>query len=175
MRNLSVDSLPRSMSATDDLLENSRAYADRFRDGSLPTEPRRRIAVVCCMDSRIDLFALLGLENGEAHVIRNAGGIVTDDVIRSLAISQVALNTREVMIIQHTQCGLHGVVDDELRSRIEAQAGSAPPGRLGGFDDLEESVRKSVGRLKRSGCLVSDDAVRGFVYEVETGRLREVT
>jgi carbonic anhydrase len=163
------------MSATDDLLRNAATFAERFHDGSLPTQPRRHLAVVCCMDSRIDLFKLLGLEIGEAHVIRNAGGIATDDVIRSLAISQVALETREVVVIQHTQCGLLGTDEDELRARIEAAAGSAPEGPLGTFDDVEENVRESVERIKRSGYLVSDDKVRGFVYEVETGRLREVT
>jgi carbonic anhydrase len=163
------------VSQTDDLLRNAETFAERFHDGSLPTRPRRRLAVVCCMDSRIDLFKLLGLEIGEAHVIRNAGGIATDDVIRSLAISQVALETREVVVIQHTQCGLLGADEEDLRERITAAAGAAPEGRLGAFQDVEENVRDSVARIKRSGCLVSDDAVRGFVYEVETGRLREVT
>jgi carbonic anhydrase len=163
------------MSVTDDLLQNARRYVERFRNGSLPVQPRRKLAIVSCMDSRIDLFALLGLQIGEAHVIRNAGGIATDDVIRSLAISQAALGTREVMVIQHTGCGLHGADDDDLRQRIKDQAGAAPPGRLGGFKDLEENVRRSVARIERSGCLMADDRVRGFVYEVETGRLREVT
>ncbi len=163
------------MSAIDDLIRNAERYALSFDQGGLSAEPRRRLAVVACMDARIDLFAILGLKNGEAHVIRNAGGIVTDDVIRSLALSQVALGTREVMVIQHTRCGLHGVDEDEMRERIRAAAGSAPEGPLGAFDDVDESVRRSIERLRRSGCLVSAEAVRGFVYDVETGRLREVT
>ena len=163
------------MTATDELFSNARRYADGFSDGGLPTAPARRLAIVSCMDSRIDLFALLGLKNGEAHVIRNAGGIVTDDVIRSLALSQVALGTREVMVIQHTRCGLHGVDEDEMKSKMESEAGSAPEGPLGAFDDIDASVRRSVQTLRDSGCLMSEDHVRGFVYDVETGELREVT
>jgi carbonic anhydrase len=150
----------------DDLLRNAERYANVFTAGDLPTPPALRLAIVACMDSRIDLFALLGLHLGEAHIIRNAGGIVTDDVLRSLTLSQALLGTREVMVIQHTQCGLSGD-EDELRAKVVEATGAEPPGPLHAFTDVEESVRASLGRLAAGA--------RGFVYEVETGRLREVT
>jgi carbonic anhydrase len=150
----------------DDLLRNAERYANVFTAGDLPTPPALRLAIVACMDSRIDLFALLGLHLGEAHIIRNAGGIVTDDVLRSLTLSQALLGTREVMVIQHTACGLHGD-EDELRARVAEATGTEPPGPLHAFTDVEESVRASLRRLT--------GPARGFVYEVETGRLREVT
>jgi carbonic anhydrase len=149
----------------DDLLRNAERYANVFTAGDLPTPPALRLAIVSCMDSRIDLFALLGLHLGEAHVIRNAGGVVTDDVLRSLTLSQALLGTRDVMVIQHTGCGLHGE-EDELRAKVRA-AGAEPPDPMHAFTDVEESVRASLRKL--------GGAARGFVYEVETGRLREVT
>jgi carbonic anhydrase len=161
------------MTAIDDLLPNAARHAEGFADGDLPVPPSRRLAVVACMDSRIDLFAILGLSNGEAHVIRNAGGLPTDDVLRSLTLSQAVLGTREVMVIQHTGCGLH---NDEafLRERIaDATGGAAPEGPLGAFDDLDESVRRSVERIRSCPFLLST-SVRGFVYHVEDGRLREI-
>jgi carbonic anhydrase len=163
------------LTAIDELLDNARRYAEGFSHGDLPAAPQRKVAIVSCMDARIDPVAILGLDNGAAHVIRNAGGIVTDDVVRSLALSQVALGTREVMVIQHTRCGLHGIDEDEMKARMRAEAGAAPDGPLGAFADLDERVRASVTTLRESGCLMSEDHVRGFVYDVETGQLREVT
>jgi carbonic anhydrase len=161
------------MSAIDDLLENARRFAEGFGDGDLPVQPARRLAVVACMDSRIDLFRLLGLRHGEAHVIRNAGGLATDDVLRSLSLSQAILETRDVMVIQHTGCGLHG--DEEaIAERIRAVTGAVPGGSLGAFSDVDESVHRSVRRIRESSCLVPGGEVRGFVYHVEDGRLREV-
>jgi len=157
----------------DDLLRNADRYARVFTGGDLPVPPALRLAIVACMDSRIDLFALLGLHLGEAHVIRNAGGLVTDDVLRSLTLSQALLGTRDIMVIQHTGCGLHGD-EDALRERVAAAVGAEPPQPLGAFTDVDESVRRQLEILRSASHLVRGDA-RGFVYEVETGRLREVT
>ena len=162
------------MSTIDLLVSNARRYAAGFSGGDLPKRPATGLAVVACMDSRIDLFRLLGLAVGDAHVIRNAGGIVTDDTIRSLLISQRLLATTEVMVIQHTDCGLLAFTDDELAARIEADTGRRPPFALGAFADLDDSVRQSVASIKGSPFIPSRDAVRGFVYEVESGYLREV-
>ena len=161
-------------SPVDDLLRNAARYERVFTGGDLPVPPALGLAVVACMDSRIDLFALLGLHLGEAHVIRNAGGLVTDDVLRSLTLSQALLGTREVVLIQHTGCGLHG---DErvLREQVAAETGVEPPGPLGAFADVEASVRRQLDVLRAAPQLISGDTARGFVYEVETGRLREVT
>jgi carbonic anhydrase len=137
-------------------------------------EPSRQLAIITCMDCRIDLGAALGLERGEAHVLRNAGGIVTDDVIRSLAISQRKLGTREVMLIHHSDCGMEKLSDGGFREELREAAGVAPDFEIGAFDDVEESVRESVRRVRRSPFLPHRDAVRGYVYEVETHRLREV-
>jgi carbonic anhydrase len=158
----------------DDLLANAQQYSSRFELGQLPTAPKRRLAVLSCMDSRLDLFALLGLEQGEAHIIRNAGGIVTDDVIRSLALSQTMLDTREILVIQHTQCGLNAPSDEVLRERMRKRAGDAPDWPLGAFADVEENVRRSLERIRSSRYLV-EPAARGFVYHVESGKLTEVT
>jgi carbonic anhydrase len=158
---------------TDDLLRNAGRYASVFTAGKLPVAPALRLAIVACMDSRIDLFALLGLHLGEAHVIRNAGGLVTDDVARSLTISQALLATREIMVIQHTGCGLHG--DEQyLRSRVAEATGAEPPEPLGAFDDVNASVRRQLEILRSTPQLAGGDSARGFVYDVETGRLREV-
>src|SRR3712207_5400774 len=159
--------------SNDDLLENAARYAEDFGAGGLATAPRRRLAVLSCMDSRIDLFSLLGLEQGEAHVIRNAGGLATEDAIRSLALSQTLLDTREIFVIQHTQCGLNAPSDDVLRERMRKRAGDAPHWPLGAFADVEENVRQSLQRLRSSPYLVSS-SVRAFVYDVETGKLNEV-
>lgn len=161
------------MGHVDDLLRNAQRYANVFTGGELPVPPALRLAIVTCMDSRIDLFALLGLHLGEAHIIRNAGGLVTDDVVRSLTLSQALLGTREVMVIQHTGCGLHGDEDD-LRERVVAATGAQPAGRLGAFADIEASVRGQLDALAAAPELVGGDSARGFVYEVETGRLREI-
>jgi carbonic anhydrase len=160
-------------SHTEDLLRNAERYSRVFTAGELPTPPALKLAIVACMDSRIDLFSLMGLHLGEAHVIRNGGGIVTDDVLRSLALSQSLLGTREVIVIQHTQCGLHGE-EDELRAKVTDACGAEPPWPLGAFSDVDESVRAQLDRLASEKCLIAGSSARGFVYEVETGRLREV-
>jgi len=170
-----------SRTTTDDLLANNAAFvASEFgatRAGYDISSPRptRRTAVVTCMDARIDIFAVLGLHLGEAHLIRNAGGIVTDDVLRSLTLSQLRLGTREVLIAHHTDCGLCGLDDAAVADDLEAASGTRPPFAFGGFTDLDESVRTSVARVRAAAYLPHRDAVRGFVYEVATGRLREVT
>jgi carbonic anhydrase len=157
----------------DDLLRSAERYAGVFTAGELPVKPALKLAVVACMDSRIDLFALLGLHLGEAHIIRNAGGLVTEDVLRSLTLSQALLDTRQIMVIQHTGCGLHGREDD-LRECVARATGSDPPWPLGGFEDIEASVRRQLEVLSSAPQLVGGDSARGFVYAVETGALREV-
>jgi carbonic anhydrase len=161
------------VSHVDDLLRNAERYERVFTAGDLPVPPALALAIVTCMDSRIDLFALLGLRLGEAHVIRNAGGLVTDDALRSLILSQALLGTRDIMVIQHTGCGLHGA-EDELRRRVTEAIGVEPPGPLGAFEDPDTSVRHQLARLRETPQLVGGAGARGFVYEVETGRLREV-
>jgi carbonic anhydrase len=163
-----------SPSEIDRLVENAAAYARDFADGDLPTPPSRRLAVLTCMDSRIDLFALLGLGIGEAHVLRNAGGVVTDDAIRSLTLSQRLLGTREIILIHHTGCGLLGIADEEFADRLEAESGERPNWSAEGFTDLDQDLRKGAARLRSSPFLPHRDSIRGFVYEVENGRLREV-
>jgi carbonic anhydrase len=162
------------MSATDEFLRNNEAYAERFDSGGLPTPPRKHVAVVTCMDSRMDIFAILGLENGEAHIIRNAGGVVTDDVIRSLAISQRKLLTREIIVIKHTECGMLTFTDDELREELRRETGMKPAWSPESFSDLDAEVRSSLGRIHNSPFIAHKNA-RGFVYDVATGRLREVS
>jgi carbonic anhydrase len=156
----------------DQLFANSQQYEQRFAASNLPTRPARRLAIVSCMDSRIDLFALLGLTSGEAHVIRNAGGIVTEDVLRSLTLSRWLLGTQHILVIQHTRCGLHRLVEDDLKAQIEA-AGHEVPFAFGSFADLVESVRDSVRQL-REHRLLAGGSVRGAIYNVESGRLEEV-
>jgi carbonic anhydrase len=160
--------------ATDTLLGHAEIHADVFAARGMSAEPARRIAVVTCMDARIDVFALLGLAQGDAHVLRNAGGVVTDDVIRSLAISQRELGTKEVVLIHHTGCGLLALDDRGFRDGVEAETGVRPPWATEAFDDLDEDVRRSMARVRESPFLPRRDRVRGFVYDVETGRLREV-
>jgi len=162
------------MTVIDELLENASAYAQSFDKGELPLPPARGIAIVACMDARLDPQALLGLEEGDAHVIRNAGGVITDDEIRSLAISQRLLGTEEIMLIHHTDCGMLTFKDDDLRRQIQDETGVKPAWAAEAFDDLEEDVRQSIARIKASPSIPRKDKVRGFVYEVETGRMREV-
>jgi carbonic anhydrase len=157
----------------DDLVAYAQRQESVFTAGGLPAPPALAVAIVACMDSRIDMFRLFGLHLGEAHVIRNAGGIVTDDVMRSLTLSQALLDTREIMIIQHTGCGLIGE-EDELRRRVADATGTEPPWELGAFTDVEASVHRQLEVLHDSPHLIGGKSARGFVYEVETGRLREV-
>jgi carbonic anhydrase len=163
------------MSVTDELLRNAQSYAEAFDKGDLPLPPAKKVAVVACMDARLIPTRVLGLEEGEAHVIRNAGGIITDDEIRSLAISQHLLGTEEVIVIHHTDCGMLTFTDEQFADRLEEATGQRPDWQAGTFDDLEEEVRNSVRRIKESPFIPNTDSVRGFVYEVEAGRLREVT
>lgn len=165
----------RNSSAIDAFLSHNEAYAGAFDKPSLPAPPTKRIAVVACMDARLETGALLGLVEGDAHVIRNAGGVVTEDVIRSLTISQRLLGTREVMLIHHTDCGMTSFTDEDLKQRIFDDTGLWPPFAMEAFTDIEADVRQSVARVKASRYLPHKDCVRGFVYEVESGRLREVT
>ena len=163
------------MSTTDELLRNNERYANSFDKGDLPMPPARQIAIVTCMDARLSPYVMLGLSEGDAHVIRNAGGVITDDEIRSLMISQRLLGTREVMLIHHTDCGMLTFSDEELREQIQQEVGIKPHFPLETFADLEEDVRQSIKRIEASPFIPHKDSVRGFIYEVETGRLREVT
>ncbi|QIN82061.1 carbonic anhydrase [Rubrobacter tropicus] len=163
------------MGVTDDLLRNNEEYARGFDRGDLPLTPAKGVAVVACMDARLDVHGMLGLELGDAHVIRNAGGVITDDEIRSLMISQRLLGTTEVVLIHHTGCGMLTFSDDEVKDQIEADTGVRPPFSLESFGDLEGNVRESIDRIKSSPFIPNKASVRGFVYEVETGRLREVS
>jgi carbonic anhydrase len=162
------------MSVTDELLDNNARYAKAFDKGHLPLPPARHVAVVACMDARLDVHELLGLDEGDAHVIRNAGGAVTDDAVRSLAISQRLLGTREIVLIHHTDCGMLTFSDTDLKVKIQAEVGIRPPFALEAFTDLDEDVRQSVARVKASPFVPHREHVRGFVYDVKTGRLREV-
>jgi len=163
------------MSATDELLENNRSYAAEFAHSDVPLPPGRGLAVVACMDARLHINDILGLEVGDAHVIRNAGGAVTDDAIRSLLISQRRLGTREIMLIHHTDCGMLTFTDDGVKAQVQAETGIRPAFSLEAFPDLDEDVRQSIARVKASPFIPNKDSVRGFVYEVETGKLREVS
>lgn len=155
----------------DELLGYNRDFADAFDDADLEVEPTRRMAVVTCMDSRIDVFAVLGLHNGEAHTIRNAGGVITDDVIRSLCLSQRFLGTREIVLVHHTDCGLQNVDEPGFRRELAAELGIKPWWSLETFDDPYEDVRQSIQRLKRSPFVPHHDQIAGFVYDVTDGRL----
>ncbi len=158
----------------DQIIGHNREWAESFGFAGLPTVPQRHMAVVCCMDSRIDVFAALGLNIGEAHVIRNAGGIVTDDVIRSLTISQRFLETRAIVVIQHTRCGMQTFTDDELASDLEQETGHRPQWPIGAFADLTDSVRSSVDLIRTSPFVPHRDLVWGGIYDVETGVVTEV-
>lgn len=162
------------MSATEEFLEANQRYAETFTKGDKPMPPAKRVAIVACMDARIETGRLLGLEEGDAHVIRNAGGVVTDDVIRSLAISQRLLGTREIVLIHHTDCGMLTFKDDALKSDVERDTGLRPPFAFEAFADVDDDVRQSIRRVRASPFVVHKDSVRGFVYEVESGRLREI-
>ncbi|MGI5505365.1 beta-class carbonic anhydrase [Lentzea sp. CA-135723] len=161
------------MSVTDELLANNAAYAAQF-SGPLPLPPAKHVAVVACMDARIDVYRVLGLQEGEAHVIRNAGGVVTDDEIRSLAISQRLLGTREIILIHHTDCGMLTFTDDDFKRSIQDEVGVKPAWSAEAFGDLEEDVRQSVSRITGNPFVPVKDSVRGFVFDVATGELTEV-
>ncbi len=163
------------MSTTDELLENAKRYAESFDKGDLPLPPARKVAILACMDARLNPYGLLGLQEGDAHVIRNAGGVVTDDEIRSLAISQRLLGTEEIILIHHTDCGMLTFGDDEFRRSIQDDTGIKPEWAAEAFPDLDEDVRQSIARIEASPFIPNKDSVRGFVYEVESGNLREVS
>ena len=162
------------MSIIDEILEHNEAYANQFDKGHLPMPPAKKLAAVVCMDARLETGALLALVEGDAHVIRNAGGVVTEDVSRSLTISQRLLGTREIMLIHHTDCGMLTFRDDDLTQQILEETGMKPPFALESFSDLEADVRQSIKRIKTSPFIPHKDQVRGFVYDVATGQLNEV-
>jgi len=162
------------MSVTDEFLRNNATYAEQFA-GPLPMPPSRHVAVVACMDARLHVSAILGLKEGEAHVIRNAGGVVTDDEIRSLAISQRLLGTTEIILIHHTDCGMLTFTDDAFKRAIQDETGIKPPWSAESFSNVEEDVRQSIARVKASPFVPHKDAVRGFVFDVATGKLNEVS
>mgnify|MGYP006318370387 FL=1 len=161
------------MSVTDELLENNARYADNFK-GPLPLPPAKKLAVVACMDARLDVYAILGLHEDDAHVIRNAGGVITDDEIRSLAISQRLLGTEEVILIHHTDCGMLTFTDDDFKRSIQDETGIKPAWSAEAFPDLDEDVRQSIARIKGSPFVPRKESVRGFVFDVATGELVEV-
>ena len=163
------------MSVIDEFLANNEAYAGKFTKGSLPMPPAKQIAVVACMDARLETGAMLRLVEGDAHVIRNAGGVVTDDVIRSLTISQRLLGTREIMLIHHTDCGMLTFTDAELKQKILDETGVKPPFAMEAFVDVDADVRQSMARVNASPYVPHKNQVRGFVYDVKSGQLREVT
>jgi carbonic anhydrase len=162
------------VSVTDELLANNEAYAASFDKGDLPLPPAKKLAVVACMDARLNVYGILGLKEGEAHIIRNAGGVITDDEIRSLAISQRLLGTEEIILIHHTDCGMLTFTDDAFKAAIQEETGIKPEWAAEAFPLLDGDVLQSIARIKASPFIPRKDSVRGFVYEVETGRLREV-
>jgi carbonic anhydrase len=162
------------MTVTDELVQNNERYAEQFEKGGLSLPPAKGVAVVACMDARLHVSKVLGLAEGDAHIIRNAGGVVTDDEIRSLAISQRLLGTREIILIHHTDCGMLTFQDDQFRHQIEVETGVRPEWAAEAFSDLDADLRQNVARIKASPFIPHKDSIRGFVYEVETGRLREV-
>jgi carbonic anhydrase len=162
------------VSVTDELLENAEKYAASFDKGDLPLPPGRKIAIVACMDARLNPYGLLGLQEGDAHVIRNAGGVITDDEIRSLAISQRLLGTEEIVLIHHTDCGMLTFTDDDFKRSVQDDTGIKPEWAAEAFPDLDEDVRQSIARIKSSPFIPRKN-VRGFVYQVEDGKLREVS
>jgi carbonic anhydrase len=163
------------MSTTDKLLESNAAYSSVFDLGDLALPPGRKLAVLACMDARLDPAKILGLNEGDAHVIRNAGGVVSDDAIRSLAISQNLLGTEEIVLIHHTDCGMLTFTDDQFAQKLEDETGERPEWRAHAFDDLDQDVKESIDKIRSSPFIPRTDNVRGFVYEVETGPLREVS
>ena len=162
------------MGTIDELLANNRTFAEPLADRHLDVQPSRHLAIVTCMDSRLDVFAALGLGHGEAHVLRNAGGVITDDAIRSLAVSQRRLGTREIMLIHHTDCGMEKLSDDGFRAELQEATGVAPAFAIESFADVDADVRQSILRVRRSPFLLHREEVRGFVYDVDTHQLREV-
>jgi carbonic anhydrase len=163
------------MSQTDQLIDNAKAYAQRFDKGDLPLPPGKRVAVLACMDARLNPYVILGLEEGDAHVIRNAGGVVSEDAIRSLAISQNLLGTEEIVLIHHTDCGMLTFTDEEFADKLEAETGERPGWSAQAFSDLGTDIRDGIERIKASAFIPHTDKVRGFVFEVETGELHEVS
>jgi carbonic anhydrase len=163
-----------TMSATDEFLKNSEAYAETFDKGDLPMPPGKKVAILACMDARLNPQGLLGLQEGDAHVIRNAGGVVTDDEIRSLAISQRLLGTEEIILIHHTDCGMLTFTDEQFAEQLEEDTGEKPGWVAESFTDLEADVRKGIERIKASPFVPRKDKIRGFVYQVESGTLVEV-
>jgi carbonic anhydrase len=162
------------MSATDELVRNSQDYAAGFDRADLAAPPAKKVAVVTCMDARVNPYGILGLSEGDAHVIRNAGGVITDDEIRSLSISQHLLGTEEIIVMHHTGCGMLTFTDNDFKGKLEEATGRRPDWDVHTFTDLEQDVRDSIGRVKSSPFIPNKDSVRGFIYEVETGNLREV-
>ena len=162
------------MTVTDDYLANNAEYAREFK-GPLPLPPSKNVAVVACMDARLDVYRILGLNEGEAHVIRNAGGVITDDVIRSLAISQRLLGTREIILIHHTDCGMLTFTDDDFKRAIQQEVGVKPPWAAEAFPELDEDVLQSLRRIENSPFVTKHESLRGFVFDVATGKLNEVT
>ena len=162
------------MSVTDELVKNNERYASSFDKGSTPLPPARGVAVVACMDARLHVSAILGLEIGDAHIIRNAGGVVTDDAIRSLVISQRLLGTKEIILIHHSDCGMVTFTDDAVKAQIKEDTGIRPPFSLEAFPDADDDVRQSIARVRASPFIPHRDSVRGFVYDVTTGRLNEI-
>ncbi len=163
------------MGVIDELVSNNQAFSAGLPEQHLDVRPARQLAIVTCMDSRLDVFAALGLKDGEAHIMRNAGGVITDDVIRSLAVSQRKLGTREIMLIHHDDCGMQTLTDDGFRAELQEATGMAPAFAIESFTDVEADVRQSVLRVRRSEFIPHRDQVRGFVYDVDTHALREVT
>jgi carbonic anhydrase len=161
------------MSVTDELLANNARYTETFT-GPLPLPPSKHVAVVACMDARLNVYGILGLNDGEAHVIRNAGGVVTDDEIRSLAISQRLLGTEEIILIHHTDCGMLTFTDDEFKKGIQDETGIKPEWAAESFNDLDADVRQSIARIKANPFVPKTDSIRGFVFDVATGKLNEV-
>ena len=162
------------MSVTDELLANNEAYSASFDKGDLPLPPAKKLAVVACMDARVNPYGALGLQEGDAHVIRNAGGVITDNEIRSLAISQRLLGTEEIILVHHTDCGMLTFTDDDFKRSIQDEVGIKPAWAAESFTDLDEDVRQSIARIKASPFIPRKESVRGFVYDVATGKLREV-
>jgi carbonic anhydrase len=162
------------MSVTDELLRNNQSYSGSFKKGDLPLPPAKHVAVLACMDARLDVHKILGLQEGDAHVIRNAGGAVTDDAIRSLAISQRLLGTKEIVLIHHTDCGMLTFHDDDIKRKIEEETGIRPAFAFEAFADLDDDVRQSIARIKASPFIPNKSSVRGFVYDVRSGKLNEV-
>lgn len=160
--------------SADELLRNNEHYVADFTDGDLALRPRRHLAIVACMDSRMDIFQMLGLQHGEAHIVRNAGGVITDDVIRSLVLSQRLLGTREIILVHHTDCGLQAIIEDEFKAELEAEVGMKPWWALESFTDPYLDTRQSMNRLRHSPFIRHKDHIRGFVYDVHDGRLHEV-